>query len=696
MPTFIDNIRNDFLNREDSLKMFELFSGTGTAGEDGVPDPTDPDTGLSVTDSLAIGSFASLGLTGLSYGMMKYSENNPVSSALGPMKVLGEKIKIANALEAAQEGKTMTKLMELLPNIGTGVKRLNIDALWEEVNDALKLLDPLVTQAEAAGKAADTSMETLHSYSQKAFVGFTAVTGLGVAATALTAAFHDRAVPLVDDYMADSKGLQKMALGYAEDAFAEFDVRSKNALEELDTRLADIEDLTELLPDSDDILDLVAQADALLAPITSITAVLDTLVDPYEGFLDVANVIGAPIEGIFTIFENPPKVLPIIVGYETITPGFWLTVPDPTWSNPLRTKKVWVPPVTVPIPGFKEIFSPVAREDVQEIIDLILGLANLPMELLETALAPILGPIESVIQSIMQPIIDALNPFSDYIDDFTDINDVLANLSANLAALIEQIEATVAALEAIDLDFAPIDEIGALADEGMATYFGTDAAEELVGAAPTEDGGFMNGALLYGNGGHDSLTGTDLDDMLSGGAGRDDIIGGKGNDLLLGGTGHDKLSGGADRDILIGGAGNDKLWGDSGKDQLYGGNGDDTLSGGRGNDKLIGGQGEDALYGDDGDDKLSGGRDNDILNGGLGDDGLTGGKGEDVFVFSTKGGTDTVYDFEDGVDMLQIKGASFADLTIEQDGSDTMISVEDLTIVLKTTDAGDLTVADFI
>ncbi len=68
----------------------------------------------------------------------------------------------------------------------------------------------------------------------------------------------------------------------------------------------------------------------------------------------------------------------------------------------------------------------------------------------------------------------------------------------------------------------------------------------------------------------DSITGDDMNNVLSGGAGADTLIDGRG--------GNDTLSGGAGDDVLIsGGAGNDTLSGGAGADTLNGGTGADTF-----------------------------------------------------------------------------------------------------------------------
>jgi Ca2+-binding RTX toxin-like protein len=58
---------------------------------------------------------------------------------------------------------------------------------------------------------------------------------------------------------------------------------------------------------------------------------------------------------------------------------------------------------------------------------------------------------------------------------------------------------------------------------------------------------------LIADGGADTVTGSDSDDIIEGGAGADVIRGGAGNDTLFGDEGNDDLSGGAGNDTLDGG-----------------------------------------------------------------------------------------------------------------------------------------------
>ena len=170
--------------------------------------------------------------------------------------------------------------------------------------------------------------------------------------------------------------------------------------------------------------------------------------------------------------------------------------------------------------------------------------------------------------------------------------------------------------------------------------------------------------------------GTNKDDTLLGGEGKDNLVGLNGNDTLRAFQG---------KDWLYGDNGNDLLDGGEGRDFLYGGNGDDELRGGKGKDDMYGENGNDLLIGGCGPDLMDGGRGDDVLFGGNSPDTYTGGLGRDVFVLALPGGEgghggggeiaptpgplaheeeegDVVTDFEQGVDHLALAGA----LTFDQ------------------------------
>lgn len=213
-----------------------------------------------------------------------------------------------------------------------------------------------------------------------------------------------------------------------------------------------------------------------------------------------------------------------------------------------------------------------------------------------------------------------------------------------------------------------------IGDKGTDTLLGGDASDTI-------DGG-ENDDSLQGNRGRDDLLGGDGNDTLEGGQGRDTLDGQGGDDLLRGGNGHDRVIGGEDNDTLRGGNGNDTI--EAGK-------GDDLMRGEVGNDDLAGGRGNDTLLGDDGADTLNGGDD---------EDQMTGGTGADVFVMANDGALDSILDFEDGVDLIDLD-VDFTALTISTitPGLVEIVHAGDVLVVFDTAgtlQASDLDASDFI
>ena len=140
----------------------------------------------------------------------------------------------------------------------------------------------------------------------------------------------------------------------------------------------------------------------------------------------------------------------------------------------------------------------------------------------------------------------------------------------------------------------------------------------------------------------------------------------------------------------------DILAGDHRDNTLRGGNGDDTLYGGPGG-------GDDRLYGENGNDRIFGGKGNDTIIGGPGADTMIGGPDEDTFVIAPGGENDTITDFADGSDNIDLSAFadidSFNDLSTEQQGDDVVIDVTGQgggTIVLSNFDLASLDASDFI
>lgn len=107
-------------------------------------------------------------------------------------------------------------------------------------------------------------------------------------------------------------------------------------------------------------------------------------------------------------------------------------------------------------------------------------------------------------------------------------------------------------------------------------------------------------------------------------------------------------------------------------ENAWAGDGNDTVTGNDAANVLHGARGHDELFGGEGADTLDGGRNNDAL---------TGGDGADTFRFDALAGFDTIVDYVDGTDRIEILAAtgttSFADLTRVQDGANTLLTLGD-------------------
>jgi Ca2+-binding RTX toxin-like protein len=184
------------------------------------------------------------------------------------------------------------------------------------------------------------------------------------------------------------------------------------------------------------------------------------------------------------------------------------------------------------------------------------------------------------------------------------------------------------------------------------------------------------------------------DDVVVGTAGNDVLDGGAGNDTLFGGDGNDTLTGGTGADTLYGGAGNDLFFAapdDGANDAIFGGaaaadSGEDTvdysqasaavtvnLAAGTATGTSIGTDtlsGVENVTGSAFSDTLQGDGSANTLEGGRGDDTLTGGAGADEFRFGggtgagaaarvDSLGTDTITDFQSGLDRFGLSDADF-------------------------------------
>ena len=282
-------------------------------------------------------------------------------------------------------------------------------------------------------------------------------------------------------------------------------------------------------------------------------------------------------------------------------------------------------------------------------------------------------------------------------------------------------------------------DMGATSIEYIQAGFGNDTIN-----AATQ----TTGVQVFAGGGSDTITGSNFDDFIFAGVGNDTVVGNDGADVILGDLGSDSLSGGAGNDsiyadntdsLVDGGAGFDALYivtsgansngmsidmaathfefvadffggndtidgsglsvaaevyAAGGNDMVTGGSGADFLWGGSGNDVISGGAGNDVLVGESGSDTLRGGAGFDVLYGsaGGGDDGAV-----DTFVFDPSWGTDIVFDFEHGIDKLDMTALhiTFADLTITADGPHAHIAYAGNLISVANA-AGQITAGDFL
>ncbi|MGD1702249.1 DUF6851 domain-containing protein [Dapis sp. BLCC M229] len=132
----------------------------------------------------------------------------------------------------------------------------------------------------------------------------------------------------------------------------------------------------------------------------------------------------------------------------------------------------------------------------------------------------------------------------------------------------------------------------------------------------------------------------------------------------------------------------DELIGTDASEYIHSGRGDDTIQGLDGNDLIHSGKGNDII-------NAGGGRD--IIGADRGDDIITGGTGADLFDFRRGYGDDVITDFEDGIDLIRLRGdLTFEDLTIAQVGSDTSITTRRLSITLQDVAASDIGSDDFV
>ena len=218
--------------------------------------------------------------------------------------------------------------------------------------------------------------------------------------------------------------------------------------------------------------------------------------------------------------------------------------------------------------------------------------------------------------------------------------------------------------------------------------------------------------------GIEHISGSSHDDMLIGDDDVNLLEGGPGADWLDGGAGIDWASyqgsdaavtvklkdgrgqnGHAEGDVLFGienitGSDyGDILGGDNGANHLVGEAGNDGIWSSGGDDILDGGTGADRLYASIGDD---------YLDGGEGNDRLEGGDGADIFIFAAGHGEDTILDFTDSEDLIDLTAfdlSGFDQLSVSSDSDGVTLDLTASgggTILLQGFDMANLDAADFL
>lgn len=251
--------------------------------------------------------------------------------------------------------------------------------------------------------------------------------------------------------------------------------------------------------------------------------------------------------------------------------------------------------------------------------------------------------------------------------------------------------------------------------------------------------------VINGGGGNDTITGSAGNDTIEGGGwGNQTIDGGAGDDVIYADKGNDVVNGGAGNDTFrvsgnqcsnfegwdkySGGDGNDSIVAfgnnvDIGLTAFNAGNSVETidLSGLTGQGRLLGdwaantldfsattlvghvvidgGGGNDTIIGSAGAEVIRGGDGNDAVGGKGGNDLLYGGSGRDTFTFDQGWGRDTVADYRDNYDKLDMRASgahAFAELTVAQVGVDTVVSFGGDEVVLQGINAHSITQSDFM
>lgn len=201
--------------------------------------------------------------------------------------------------------------------------------------------------------------------------------------------------------------------------------------------------------------------------------------------------------------------------------------------------------------------------------------------------------------------------------------------------------------------------------------------EEMIFSGGTLTSSDIN-AMVFGDSGDDDIEGSANNDIICASAGNDTVYGGDGDDLIYGGDGNDVLKGEGGADTVYGGAGDDAIYNNPDKNYFYGGTGNDTYylnssenviteNANEGTDVIstsvthtlednienliltgtdaIDGTGnslDNYIIGNSAANTLIAGSGSDTLEGAAGNDHLYGDAGDDLYIYNLGDGADTI------------------------------------------------------
>jgi Ca2+-binding RTX toxin-like protein len=182
----------------------------------------------------------------------------------------------------------------------------------------------------------------------------------------------------------------------------------------------------------------------------------------------------------------------------------------------------------------------------------------------------------------------------------------------------------------------------------------------------------LQGLLIVGNEGNNTLTGSAFNDTLNGNAGSDILQGGAGNDTYLVDSNGDVVS-----EATANSGGIDSVYSSvtfslnttnaAAVENLYfTGTSNRNGTGNALDNTLVGNSGNNSLNGNSGNDVIDGGAGTDVLIGGIGNDTLTGGTGTDFFLFDSQpsvSNVDVITDFNVADDTIRMENAVYTLLT---------------------------------